>query len=293
VPYGRANPTAPIHTFDNTSKVSRPELTPRCSSLDSRTHACARREQARSRRVASAVVIILALLTVAGSATKTHAANPVIDPRLTQINYFAVHHGQLLDGGGRSPLDTRPSFTWQTWSNPSIIRWSWVTQMTALPLSRAIWRNKAITLLPRSVSSCAVGSSARTTCGGVGESASDGDTLLFAPGEVFGQMALALADTEIVEQLLSDRHCGPTLAAVDFQGDEHVLARGEERDEVVGLEDEAEMFPAEPAQITYLPAVVVDGDPADGDTPARRLDDAGNGRQQRRLTGATGPKNGQ
>lgn len=50
---------------------------------------------------------------------------------------------------------------WYTVSKPSIMRWSWVTVMTAARRSRAIFRSKAMTLVSRSVSGAAVGSSAK------------------------------------------------------------------------------------------------------------------------------------
>ena len=50
-------------------------------------------------------------------------------------------------------------------SKPAIIRWSWVTAITAERRSRAILRSIAITLVPRSVSRAAVGSSARISAG--------------------------------------------------------------------------------------------------------------------------------
>src|SRR5664280_2484186 len=126
----------------------------------------------------------------------------------------------------------------------------------------------------------------------VGERAGDRNALLLAAGESFRQVPLTFADAQIIEQLLRDAHGPGPRDSSGLQRHQHVFSRGQEQDEIVRLKDEAEMLPTEPAKVSHLPSVVESRDPSDRDTPARRLDDAGHGRQQRRLSGAARPKDG-
>ena len=132
------------------------------------------------------------------------------------------------------------------------MRWSCVTVITADWRSRAIFRNSSITFVPRSVSSAAVGSSASTRR---------------------GSLASARGDLEVTEQLLrAPRRFAPP-GAVELQDQRDVLLRGQERDQIVLLEDEADVLPAEGAHVDAGRAVVVDVLPVHRNAPGGRLQD--------------------
>ncbi len=81
--------------------------------------------------------------------------------------------------------------------------------------------------------------------GGVGEGAGDRDPLLFAAGEFIGAVVGAGAEIDEAEEFLGALAAGVEAGAGDAQGDLNVLGSGEEGKQAEGLEDEADLMPAD------------------------------------------------
>ena len=145
----------------------------------------------------------------------------------------------------------------------------------------AICAKSSMTCRPRSLSSAAVGSSARMRPGLIGQGAGDGDALLFAAGERFGEIVGARADAKVVEQLMRALAGGLRCGVVDFESDLDVLQRGEKRDEIGLLKHKAEILAAEGAQVYERTRSIQHGLAADGDLASGRWIDQRDRGQQR------------
>ena len=159
-------------------------------------------------------------------------------------------------------------------------RWSWVTITTVWPSSRTHRRSSPRTSAPARLSRLPVGSSANMIVGRATQAAGDRDPLLLAARQ------LARAGGRAGRAGRARRPAGRTTpgrraatAEVDRQQD--VLPGGEHRQQVEGLEDEADVVAAEAGQR----GVVQRGELAPGDDhrPGRRRVQPGQAVHQRGL----------
>ena len=129
------------------------------------------------------------------------------------------------------------------------------------------------------VSRLPVGSSAKTTFGRRGERAGDRDALLLAAGELGRTMAEALAQADGVDERVEPRRVG--VAPGDRERQQDVLLRGEDGQQVEGLEDEPDLVAAQLGQA----GVVEPGElgAVERHRAARRLVEAGEQVHERRL----------
>ena len=95
-----------------------------------------------------------------------------------------------------------------------------------------------------------VGSSAKTIVGPADQRAGDRDPLLLAAGELVGLVGEPVTEPDGRDHLVVPLGVG--LAAGDRQREQDVLLGGERRDQVVGLEDEADLVAAQPGQRLVL-----------------------------------------
>lgn len=115
----------------------------------------------------------------------------------------------------------------------------------------------------------------------IGQGAGDGNALLFAAGESFGEILSARADAEVIEQLVRALPCGLRGSVVDFEGDLDILQCGEERDEIGLLKNKAEVLAAEGAQVHKRTRSIQHGLAADGDLAGGRWIDQRDRGEQR------------
>jgi hypothetical protein len=148
---------------------------------------------------------------------------------------------------------------------------------------RAIWLRMRITASARSLSSGAVGSSARIT-GGRLASARAIDTRCCSPPESCEGWAGAVLHVQRLQQF--QRAPRASRWAPGQHGQQgHVVGHVEERDQVGRLEHEADAVAPQRAQVGDLPAVVVDRLPPRS-CARRGLDDRAQALQQRALARA-------
>ena len=108
------------------------------------------------------------------------------------------------------------------------------------------------------------------------------------PERASGRLLARGADAEVVEQFQRALAGGLRSGVVDFERDLHVLQRGEERDEIGLLKNEAEVLAAEGAQVHQRLWPVHHRLAADGDLAGgRRIDQRHRG-EQRGLARAAG-----
>ena len=88
----------------------------------------------------------------------------------------------------------------------------------------------------------------------VGERAGDGDALRLAAGKLRRHGVLAVADLEIVEQLDGPLSRVGGIDAGQMQHERDIVGGIEERQQVVELEDEPDLFEPQPAQVAAQPA---------------------------------------
>jgi hypothetical protein len=122
---------------------------------------------------------------------------------------------------------------------------------------RAIWLRMRITASARSLSSGAVGSSARIT-GGRLASARAIDTRCCSPPDSSDGWPGAVADVERLQQFQRAPRAIRRWVAGQHRQQRHVVGHVEERNQVRRLEDEADAVAPQRAQVGDLPAVVVD-----------------------------------
>ena len=120
----------------------------------------------------------------------------------------------------------------------------------------------------------------------VGERPGDRHALGLAAGQLGGKGVLAMADLEIVQQLDSPACVPRRLVPRQLQHHRHVVGGVEERQQVVELEDEADLLQPQPAQIAPQPAAVVDQLAVQAHASARRIEDAADDVEQRGLARA-------
>ncbi len=101
--------------------------------------------------------------------------------------------------------------------------------------------------------------------GMVDQSASDGDALLFAAGELRGQVLDAIGEPDACEGGASFGFVG---SAMKILGEHHVFKRGEVRDQMELLEDESDFFCAKTSEALFVETGNVD---AVDDVLCRRL----------------------
>src|SRR6185369_13174786 len=109
----------------------------------------------------------------------------------------------------------------------------------------------------------------------------DRHPLLLAAGEVAGEEAQTVAEAHRFERALRFPPRRPAAQPLDVEGVFHVLQRGERREEVELLEDEADRLLADRRQILGPPWIdrgAIDHHPAAG-----RREDAAEDRKKRRL----------
>ena len=126
--------------------------------------------------------------------------------------------------------------------------------------------------------------------GPAGEGAGDRDALLLPAREVARQEAPAVDEVDRVERLLGLLARRPALHPLDVERVLDVLERGQGREEVELLEDEADRAFADrrqPARARRIDLLAVDHDP-----PGGRGEDAAEDRQEGRLAGARRPLEG-
>ena len=110
------------------------------------------------------------------------------------------------------------------------------------PTSRLSSDISSITRAPVAASRLPVGSSANSTRGPVAERARQRDALLLAARELGRVVMAAVGEAHPAQQLV---RALLGLQAAQLQRHLDVLARGEGRDELEGLEDEADLLPAQ------------------------------------------------
>ncbi len=116
-----------------------------------------------------------------------------------------------------------------------------------------------------------------------GEGADDGDTLLLAAGKLLGIGLCVLAKAEQVEQLHRGGFGVGAGATVDLdRGERYVLQHAHRGEQVVGLEDNADLL----VEAGAAEALVVDIDAVDADAALVELGQPVDAAQQRRLAGA-------
>ncbi len=116
------------------------------------------------------------------------------------------------------------------------------------------------------------------------QGAGDRDPLLLAAGELGGEMVDAVAQPDPVEQHACALAHGRVAPLGDDRGQGHVLLRGERREQVEELEDEADVVAAQLGQLLVVePLVVAAGD---GDRPGGRRFERPDDVQQGALPGA-------
>ena len=118
----------------------------------------------------------------------------------------------------------------------------------------------------------------------VDERPGDGHPLLLPAGQVTGPMRSAVGQAEPVEELVGPVPAAPAAHAGDQERRLDVLARREARDEVEGLEHDADGAAAVLPERSTGEAGHVDV--AEADRPGRRREDAGEGGEERGLAAA-------
>ena len=129
---------------------------------------------------------------------------------------------------------------------------SWVTRTSVVPCSRFSSPRRATTFGPFAASRLPVGSSAKRILGPVDEGPRHRHALLLAARELRRVVVPAVAQSHPREQLL---RAGPPVLAPQLERDLDVLAGGERRDEVEGLEDEADRLRPHPGPLVLAPGV--------------------------------------
>ncbi len=133
-----------------------------------------------------------------------------------------------------------------------------------------------------------MGSSANITLGTRDERTGDGDALLLAAGQLGGAMREALAQADLLDELLEPDGVG--LAAGELERQRDVLGRGQHRQQVEELEDEADVVAAQLRQLVVVHARDVLA--GDGDLTRGGLVEAGEDVHERRLARARGAHDG-
>ena len=177
-----------------------------------------------------------------------------VDALVASISRLPSTLGSRCYGDGSS----RPSRRCIFLSRRSKILSSCVTTRTAACRSNAAARSSSITASARSESSAAVGSSARMMRGVVCERAGDGDPLRLAAGELCGHGLAPVRHLQIVEKLERASLRGSGRIAQKRSHDRDVLPGVEKRQQIMGLEDEADLLEPQPAQVLALPFAVLD-----------------------------------
>ena len=124
----------------------------------------------------------------------------------------------------------------------------------------------------------------------IGQRAGDGHALRLTAGQASRVSVPVVGDAQIVEQLHGPAPRRLGSPAGEVQHDQDVLQAGQERDQVVELEDEADLVQPQPAQVALQPAVVVDHLVIQADAAATRLGDGADHVQERALAGAARAK---
>ena len=116
----------------------------------------------------------------------------------------------------------------------------------------------------------------------VRQRARDRDALLLAAGELRRIVMAARAEADFRQQRVGPR--ARIRRAGDLERHAHVLPRGERRQQVEELEDEADALAAEPREIVFRHRRDVGA--VDDDAPGRRRVEPGEQPEQRRLAAA-------
>jgi hypothetical protein len=133
-----------------------------------------------------------------------------------------------------------------------------------------------------------VGSSAKTTLGLGGERARHGDALLLAARQLGGAVAQAVAQPDGVDQAGHPRLVG--LAAGDGQRQLDVLLGRQDRQQVEGLEDEADLVAAQVGELLVVELGELRA--VQDDRAGRRPVESGEQVHERRLARARGAHDG-
>ena len=120
--------------------------------------------------------------------------------------------------------------------------------------------------------------------GCVDQRAGDRDALLLAAGQLAGPVADPVGQPEHVDHGLVA--VAVDVAAGELEGEQDVLAGGEHRQQVEGLEDEADVVATEDREGCVVESF--ERHPGDADGPGGRLVEAGKAVHQRGLAGAGG-----
>jgi hypothetical protein len=122
----------------------------------------------------------------------------------------------------------------------------------------------------------------------VGQRSGDRDALRLPAGQLGRHCIPPASDLQVVEEFDGPRPGSSRAQARQLHDLHNVLGRVEERQEIVGLEDEPDLFKPQPPQIAAQPALIVDGFAVEAHPAAARLGDAADDVEQGRLARAAG-----
>jgi hypothetical protein len=108
----------------------------------------------------------------------------------------------------------------------------------------------------------------------VGKRAGDRDSLGLAPGQVGRHGVLAVSDLQVVQKLNRALLGIRLVATRQVEHDGHIVCAVEEWEKVVELEDEADLFQPQAAQIGSQPPPIIDDLVIEADPAAAWLQDA-------------------
>ena len=193
-----------------------------------------------------------------------------------------------LGAAARSSRSTRPSRRWIWRPASAATAGSWVTSTRVVP-SRA-------PQLGQQLQDPAAGGAVEVAGGLVGEQdrrpggegAGEGDPLLLAPRELARIVMAALRQPHGGQQLVGASEGVGEAEQLDRQ--QHVLARGEVRQQLEALEDEADLLAAEQGEAVLRHRL--DGGAVDQDLARGRAVEAGHQGEERRLAAPRGAEDG-
>ena len=190
--------------------------------------------------------------------------------------------------GSASSSTIRPSARNTTRSVYDAATGSWVTITIVWPNSSTLRRRKPSTSALLVLSRLPVGSSAKTIDGLADQRPGARDPLLLAARHLARPVAEPVAQPDGVDDLVEPGRVG--LAAGEGQRQQDVLLRGQRRDQVERLEDEADPLPPQRGERLVLEPGQLDA--VDDGLAAGRGVERGQAVHQRRLAGARGPHDG-
>ena len=177
----------------------------------------------------------------------------------------------------------RPSRRWKIRSKRLKIFSSCVTTRIAPPRSVATRLNKSITTPARCEFERRGWFIGQDDARPIRQSAGDRHPLRFAAGELGGHRQLAVPDIEIIQQRLRFRPGAARLYATQLHNLGHIFDAVQERQKIVRLENETDLFEPQTPEVTAQPALIVDDLSIQLQPSAGRFGDAADEVEERAL----------